>query len=70
MEFDYSALRGRIVEKFGTCDKFAKSAGISPENLSMKLRRRGFRATEIAHFSQLLDISSEEIGRYFFCPKS
>ena len=29
MKFDFSKLRGRIVEKFGTCAKFAASMGRS-----------------------------------------
>ena len=37
MAFDYSKLRGKIKEVFGTQDKFAKALGISRATLSLKL---------------------------------
>ena len=35
--FDYSKLRGRIVEMFGTQCKFAEANGISDRSMSLKL---------------------------------
>ena len=38
--FDYSKLRGRIVEKFGSIASFARTLGISEVTLSRKLNNR------------------------------
>ena len=40
MEFDYSTLRGRIREKFGTEGNFASAIGMNPSTLSQKLSNK------------------------------
>lgn len=70
MKFDYSELKGRIVAKFGTQSEFSRKLGINESYLSMKLTTRGFSPDEILKISELLDISKEEIGKYFFCQRS
>lgn len=42
MSFDYSKLRGRIVEKFGTQVNFAKAIKLSERTLSLKLNGKIF----------------------------
>lgn len=37
MSFNYSKLRGRIIEKFGTQGCFSKALGVSERTLSLKL---------------------------------
>lgn len=72
MEFDFSKLLGRIVEKFGTRSNFAAAWGKSESILSYKLNNKTqFTMEDIFEITQpnLLDISPGEIGVYFFTPK-
>jgi len=70
MVFDYSKLSGRIVEKFGTQYNFAIAIGLSERSLSLKLNNRvDWRSKEITKACQELDISSDELGEYFFKEK-
>ena len=65
--YDYSKLRGRIVEKFGTISAFTKALGSSTVTVSAKLNNKsGFSRGDIEHWSELLKIPSSEIGLYFF----
>lgn len=67
MAFDYSKLKGRIVEKFGTQAALSKQLGISEHSLSAKLCNKSrFTQGEINQLCQLLNISTKEIGSYFF----
>ncbi len=66
---DFKKLRGRIKEKLGSEARFAKCIGISAVSLSYTFSgRRYFSAEEIqkACEKDVLDISKEEIGKYFF----
>lgn len=70
MVFDFSKLRGRIVEKFGSCDSFATAMGRSKVWLSSRLNNVvQWRAAEMREAAQLLEISESEIPRYFLNPK-
>ena len=72
MEFDFSKLEGRIIEKFGTRAACAKAVGMPETYLYNRLGGR-------VHFSlpdvctlcapECLDIPLAEIGEYFFKPK-
>lgn len=65
--FDYSFLRGRIVEKFGTCLNFAKKLGISKQELSRKLNNdASFTQKQIIEISKILELSETEVCRCFF----
>lgn len=65
--YDYSKLRGRIVEKFGTMSKFAEEVGVSLVVVSNKLNNKsGFTRTDIEKWSTLLDIPGNEYDAYFF----
>lgn len=72
MQFDYSRLRGRIVEKYGSCAAFGRAIGrtksIISEKLSNKVR---ITSDEIIDWSapDKLDIPAEEIPAYFLVPK-
>lgn len=67
MSFDYSKLRGRIVEKYGTNARFAKALDISERSLSLKLNGRVFwKQNEICKAAELLGIKNEEIQLFFF----
>lgn len=67
MSFDYSALSGRIVEKFGTQYNFATAMKLSERSLSLKLNNKvPWKDSEIYKALELLEIDDEEIPRYFF----
>lgn len=67
MGFDYSKLRGRIVEKFGTQQAFAKALGVSARTLSLKMNNRiPFGQGEIDNAITLLDATPQDIKAYFF----
>jgi transcriptional regulator with XRE-family HTH domain len=67
MSFNYSKLRGKIIEKFGTQGNFAKVLGVSERTLSLKLNNKlFFSQDELAKISELLNIDSDKIQIYFF----
>lgn len=67
MSYDYSKLRGRIVEKFGTLGEFAKAMKWSERTNSLKMNGvREWKQSEIVAASRLLGISPEDIDVYFF----
>ncbi len=67
MSFNYSKLRGKIVEKFGTQIIFAEKLSVSQRTLSLKLNNKiFFSQDEIVRCSELLDINPNEIEEFFF----
>lgn len=70
MEFDYSKLRGRIVEKFGSQRAFSSAEGSSQQTVSLKMTNKiPFDQPTIERWCHLLDISLADAGDYFFTPK-
>lgn len=70
MRFDFSKLRGRIVEHYGTLAAFAKAYGISENSLSLKMNNKTkFSSGDIIKISDMLEIKKDEIGDYFFKTK-
>ena len=70
MSFDYSALSGKIVEKFGTQYNFANAMQLSERSLSLKLNNKvPWKDREIFKASELLDIENNDISKYFFNAK-
>ena len=70
MKFDYSKLKGRIIEKYGSQEAFAKAMQTSQRTLSQKMTGKiYFRQDEINKAMDLLSIESEEASAYFFTPK-
>lgn len=69
MAFDYSKLRGRIIEKFGSIKAFAKAYGISYVAMSKKLNGKiVISPDDIVKMSapDFLDIQPNEYHLYFF----
>lgn len=69
MKFNYSKLKGRIIEKFGSQKAFAKAYGISNVSMSRKLNGSiGISPEDIVSMSapELLDIQPSEYHEYFF----
>lgn len=68
--FNYSKLRGRIVEKYNTQGKFAEAVGLTDRSVSLKLNNGiGFSQDEIINWCELLNLNSCEIPAYFFDTK-
>ena len=66
-EFDYSKLRGKIIEKYGTQLDFAKALNIPYQKVSKTLNsKRAMDQTEIAQWAVLLGICVSDYGTYFF----
>jgi len=71
-EYDYSKLKGRITEKVGNLQNFAKHLNISGTALHNKLESKvAFKQDEImiAIQPECLDIDPTEICKYFFTLK-
>ncbi len=67
MPYDYSKLRGRIVEKVGTQTRFAEEMGFSERTCSLKINGKvPFTQPEIIKACRILDIAEGDIGAYFF----
>lgn len=67
IRFDYSKLRGRIVEKCGSQKAFADKIGISECTLTSKLMGYTyFNQKDITAAKAVLDIAPEDISTYFF----
>ena len=70
VRFDYSRLKGRIVEIFGTAGRFAEALGFKPNMLTARMRNgTPWKDCEIYAACELLGISPEEIPVYFFAVK-
>lgn len=68
--FDFSKLRGRIREKFGTEAAFGCAMKLSHNSLSKKLNGKvSFVQDEIDRAIVLLEIPDAEISAYFFTEK-
>lgn len=70
MAFNYSKLKGRIVEKFGSQTAFVKAFGVSENTFSLKMNNKvRFTTDDITRITRMLDIPEEAIGEYFFTIK-
>lgn len=68
--FDYSKLKGRIVEKCGTQKAFAPKLGVSEATLTSKMAGYTyFNQKEMAKAIKVLDIPRGEVTEYFFAEK-
>lgn len=67
MCFDYSALIGKIVEKYNNRYAFAYAMNLSERSLSLKLNGKiDWKQKEIVKACELLSIPMEEMPVYFF----
>lgn len=70
MVFDYSKLRGRIVEKYGSQAAFADAIDMSISTLNLKLNNKSeWSTTEIVEACKLLDVELTDTYSYFFKEK-
>lgn len=67
MAFNYSKLKGRIVEIFGSQTKFAKAMKMSERTLSFKISGKvSWKQREIVEAISLLGLNKDDIQEYFF----
>lgn len=67
MGYTYNKLRGRIIEKYGTQEKFARELGVSKNSLSLKMNgKTSFSQDDVKRWCELLSIKMDDIGDYFF----
>lgn len=65
--FNYSKLRGRIVEKCGTQQEFAKTMGMSERTVSLKMQGKiPWKQTDIMKALDVLDLDASDVQDYFF----
>ena len=70
LKFDYSRLLGKIKEKCGTQNEFARQMRMSRTSLSKRLNNLiDFTADEMLRACKILDISDADIPLYFFTAK-
>lgn len=68
--FDYSALKGRIKEKYDTYESLVPHLSYGMSSLSSKLNNHArFSQTDMLDLADLLDIKDEEFSKYFFTVK-
>ena len=68
--FDFSKLRGRIKEVYGTEKAFAEAMEIPPSGISARLNSIVyFDGPEMHRAKELLGIADEDFLVYFFTPK-
>lgn len=70
--FDYSKLKGRVIEKVGSLKRYAELLNISDTSISNKLNNKvPFTQDEIFRSADIdvLDIKLDDIKLYFFAKK-
>ena len=70
MAYDYSKLRGRIIEMFGSQEAFAERVGQTPTTISYKLNNKSpLTRKDVIEWGKTLLIENDNIGLYFFTEK-
>ncbi|MBR5300266.1 MAG: DUF739 family protein [Bacteroidales bacterium] len=68
--YDYSMLRGRIVEKYGSAQKFSDALGQSNVTISRKLQGLSeFSQSDIEKWSEFLEINPNDYASFYFTQK-
>lgn len=70
MLFDYSKIKGRIIEKVGSLGKFAEAMGWSIQTQHKKLSGRiPWTQKDMITAVRVLDLEIDDIPAYFFAAK-
>lgn len=70
MAFDFKKLRARMIEKYGSQTEFAKAYGVSENTMSRKMQNKvPFSSDDVIKISEMLGISKDDVGSYFFTEK-
>lgn len=68
--FNYSKLKGRIIEKYDSLSAFAEKIGISAAAVSTRLETgQAFTTATLIDWAEALDIEVNDFGIYFCTPK-
>lgn len=68
--FDYSKLRGKIKEVFGTQDAYANAIGLGRVSVSMRLNNQlEFSQQDMFKSADVLGFPRSQIPEYFFAEK-
>lgn len=68
--YDYSKLKGRIIEVCGTQVEFAKLMGLSVRTISHKMKQnRWWKTNEINKALEILNLTIDDVQTYFFTTK-
>ena len=68
--YNYSKLKGKIIEMFGTQSSFLENISMSNTTFIKKMNNEGyFRQPEIEEIITLLKLSKDDIVNYFFVKK-
>lgn len=60
-------LKGRIIEKYGTQERFAEIMKTTPQTVTKKINGKSmFNQNDIFEWSAALEIEKAQIGEYFF----
>ena len=69
-EYDYSKLRGLIVEKYKTITAFSEVAQMDKGTLSLKLNNKiGFSQDDIVKMMNALQMQKNDVADYFLAIK-
>ena len=67
LKFEYKKLKGRIVEKYDTREKFGEAIGLSNTSMSLKLNgQTSFSQADVIKWCKALDIDLHDVGDYFY----
>ena len=67
MRQEMNMLKGEIIKKYGSQRRFAKHIGKTEQTVTAKLNgRSGFSQADIVEWCNALDISANNVGKYFF----
>lgn len=65
--YNFAKLRGKIVEVFGSQEKFARAIGMAPRTVNAKLNNEvPFKTPDIEKSLGVLGIARRDIPVYFF----
>ena len=66
--FNYSKLKGKIVEVCGSQCEFATRMGVSERTISNKMQqKKWWKQNEMVKAMNILGVDESELREYFFC---
>ena len=69
-EYDYTALRKKIIEDYGSVNKFSKAMGCQGSTMHYRLNNKvEWQQDDVYKACTLLMIPKREIGTYFYSAK-
>lgn len=70
MKFDFDALKAKMIEKYGSQNRFAEAFGTSENTMSRKMQSKTpFSRDDIVKICDMLNIPKDQVGYYFLQKK-